>query len=394
MKITFLMPCFMWAPSGGFRIVYEYANQLVARGHEVTVVHPRRLKYLPPQNMNLREFARAARWTLKELFSTPAIHWHDIDERVKLLMVPTSDHRYLPEADILFATAWSTVASVLDCPAQKGEKCYFIQHYETWLGPKHLVDNTWRSSLHKVVVSRWLLEVGDSLGASDLTYIPNAIDNRWYRLIRPIERRPRQIVMICSSVPFKGGLDGIKAIEIAKKEFPDLNVVLFGNARRPPWVPRWMSYWRDPPQNHIIEEFYNGSSIVLSSSLSEGFALPPAEGAACGCAIVATDSGGIRDFVENGVTGLLSAPQDPQALARNLCLLLNNDALRVRLALAANRFIARFTWNKSVALMEEFLARVTRQERLRQRLSSSDLVAARSADVFAKEGVTSATREP
>jgi hypothetical protein len=75
-------------------------------------------------------------------------------------------------------------------------------------------------------------------------------------------------------------------------------------------------------------------------------------------------------------------------------LLLNNDALRVRLALAANRFIARFTWNKSVALMEEFLARVTRQERLRQRLSSSDLVAARSADVFAREGVTSATREP
>ena len=384
----------MWVPSGGFRIVYEYANQLVSRGHEVSVVHPRRLKYLPPRrNVSLRERARVARWTVKELLSKPKVHWHDIDDRVKMQFVPTSDPSYLPDGDVLFATAWNTVASVLDCPPQKGEQCYFIQHYETWMGPKHLVDNTWRTSLHKIVISRWLLDIGNSIGARDLTYIPNAIDHQRYRLIRPIQQRARQIVMMCSAVPFKGCLDGIKAIELAKKEFPDLNVVLFGNGRRPAWVPDWMSYWRDPPQSRIIEEFYNNSSIVLSSSLAEGFALPPAEGAACGCAIVATDSGGIRDFVQNGVTGLLSSPQDPQALAENLCMLLGNDDLRIRLARSANRFIARFTWNKSVALMEEFLSCVSRQQRVLERLSSSDMVAAKTADSFARGGLTSATRE-
>ena len=394
MKITFLMPCYMWAPSGGFRIVYEYANQLVARGHEVSVVHPRRLKQLPVRrNISARELASAARWTLKELFSKPTINWHDIDERVDMRFAPSADPFHLPDADVLFATAWSTVASVLDCPPIKGEKCYLIQHYETWLGPKHLVDETWRAPLHKIVISRWLLEIGDSLGARDLTYIPNAINFHWYRLIRPIQKRPRQIVMMLSSVPFKGGIDGIKAIEIAKKEFPDLKVVLFGNGRRPSWVPDWMSYFRDPPQRRIVEDFYNNSSIVLSPSLTEGFALPPAEGAACGCAIVATDSGGIRDFVENGVTGLLSAPQDPRALAENLCALLRNDDLRIRLASAANRRIARFTWDRSAALMEDFLAQITRREPAPERLRSSDLVAATPADSFETQGVTSATRE-
>jgi glycosyltransferase involved in cell wall biosynthesis len=161
--------------------------------------------------------------------------------------------------------------------------------------------------------------------------------------------------MMCSPVAFKGSKDGIAALEIAKNKFPDLRVVLFGNSRRSSWIPQWMTYARNPPQNWIVEELYNGSSIVLSSSVTEGFALPPAEGAACGCAIVATDSGGIRDFVQNGVTGLLSSPKNPEALANNICLLLGNNDLRIRLARSANDFIKNFTWARSTDLLESFM---------------------------------------
>jgi glycosyltransferase involved in cell wall biosynthesis len=161
--------------------------------------------------------------------------------------------------------------------------------------------------------------------------------------------------MMCSPVPFKGSKDGIAALEIAKKQFPDLRVVLFGNSRRSPWIPQWMTYARDPQQNWIVEELYNRSSIILSSSVTEGFALPPAEGAACGCAVVGTDSGGIRDFVQHGVTGLLSPPENPQALANNICLLLGNDHLRIRLAQSANERIKGFTWERSSDLLGEFI---------------------------------------
>jgi len=116
-----------------------------------------------------------------------------------------------------------------------------------------------------------------------------------------------------------------------------------------------MTFEQDPPQQRIVEYFYNGSSIVVSSSIAEGFALPPAEGAACGCAIVATDSGGIRDFVQDGVTGLLSPPRNPEMLANNICRLLGDDDLRIRFARSANDFIKRFNWERTADLLEEFI---------------------------------------
>jgi glycosyltransferase involved in cell wall biosynthesis len=357
MRITFLMPGYMWGPSGGYRVIYEYANRLVDRGHRVSVVHPRRLKYLPAQNLPLRERLRRAKLGLVSLFSTPVIDWQPIDNRVELLFVSNSGQRRLPDADVLFATAWQTVPSVLRASQAKGEKFYLIQGYETWMGPKDLVDQTWLAPINKVVIARWLLELGNSMGASNLTHIPIAIDHSRYRVLRPIQERPRQVVMALSWVGIKGSKDGIAALEIAKRNFPDLSVVLFGNSRRPPWVPQWMSYSKDPEQERIINDFYNGSSVFLSPSWTEGFPLPPAEAAACGCAIVATDIKGHLEYVQDSVTGLLSPPRHPEALARNLCLLLERDDLRVRLAHSANHFIKQFTWERSADLLEEFLFR-------------------------------------
>lgn len=365
------MPGYIWGPSGGFRVVYEYANRLVSRGHEVTVIHPRRLLSWAPSALTLRQRFRKARLALTELVSTPSIHWQPIDKRVRMRFVASSDPRHIPDGDILFATAWNTVRPVMECPPTKGEKSYLIQHYETWMGPKDLVDETWRMPLRKIVISKWLLEIGRALVSHPLTYIPNGIDHKQYCLTQTIEGRPRQIVMMCSPVEFKAPRDGITALQIAKKEYPNLRVVLFGNSRRPSWIPQWMTFEQDPPQQRIVEEFYNGSSIVVSSSIAEGFALPPAEGAACGCAIAATDSGGIRDFTEHGVTALLSPPKQPEALARNICLLVGNDDLRIRLARSANDFIKQFTWERSTDLLEKFIFRAAQRKPLGHPSSSS-----------------------
>ena len=46
MRMSLLLPSRPFPPVGG-GIVYEYANQLVRRGHQVTVVHLRRLGAFP-----------------------------------------------------------------------------------------------------------------------------------------------------------------------------------------------------------------------------------------------------------------------------------------------------------------------------------------------------------
>lgn len=284
-----------------------------------------------------------------------------------MVFAPNSDSRHIPDGDVLFATAWHTVTSVLDCPPEKGEKCYLIQHYETWQGPKSLVDETWRAPLHKAVVSKWLLELGKALGAQNICHIPAAVDHQIYRLTRPIEQRKRQVAMMFSYVGFKASEDGIKALQIAKSQFADLRVVLFGINRARSIVPDWMTYLLDPPQQNIVDAF-NRSSIVLSPSIAEGFGLPLAEGAACGCAMVSTDSGGVRDFIIDGETGLLSPPSNPEALARNLCRLLADDDLRIRFAQAGRDFIGRFNWERSTDLLEEFMTCALKQNSVARQL--------------------------
>src|ERR1700681_4565311 len=108
MKITFLMPCYPWSPMGGFRVVYEYANQLVERGHEVTVVHARAVTS-GPRKLSLYEKLRHLKIGLATRHATPTVNWHKIDPRVRLLFVPDTDALHVPDGDAIFATAWNTV---------------------------------------------------------------------------------------------------------------------------------------------------------------------------------------------------------------------------------------------------------------------------------------------
>jgi glycosyltransferase involved in cell wall biosynthesis len=361
MRITFLMPGYNSAPSGGFRVVYEYANRLVSRGHRVAVVQPRRLKYAPASEpLTAKNWIRESiKNGLKRLTSSPTVNWQPVDPRVEVLLVPDSGSRYLPDADVIFATSWHTVRSVLECSETKGEKSYFIQGYESYHAAKNLVDDTWRAPLHKVVIAKWLVGLGQELGCGELTYIPNAINHELFRITQPIEGRSRQVSMLFSTTQIKGAADGIEALKIVREKYPDVKVVFFGVSRAQSWIPEWVEYHRNPPQDFLINEIYNKSSVYLAPSWTEGSPLPPAEAAACGCAIVATNIGGFREYIQDGVSGLLSPPKEPKALAENICRLLGNEPLRVRLAKACNSYIASLSWDRSTDLLEDFLATVT-----------------------------------
>jgi L-malate glycosyltransferase len=361
MRITFLMPGYVWEPSGGARVVYEYANQLVRRGHDVTLVHPRQYKNapVPPIRLNAGALLHAANdavFGVYERFARPSLNWHPLDQRVRRVYVADPQPANIPDSDAIFATAWHTARTVLNLPPSKGRKFYLIQGYETWMGPRDVVNETWQYPLHKLVVSKWLMQVGRELGCENIQHLPNAIDHGRYMITRPIEQRPKQVAMMFSGVPVKGSADGIAALEMVRRNHPGLKIVLFGTSRRQSWVPRWAQYHRNPSQEFILNEIYNGSRVFLSPSWEEGFSLPVAEAAACGCAIVSTATGGIRDYIEDGISGLLSGPRDPAALAGNLRRMLAEDETRLQFARAAREAVSGLNWERSSALLEAAIA--------------------------------------
>ena len=357
MRITFVLPGYPWKPVGGFRVVYEYANRLVARGHEVIIVHSRRLPNWNPPPPNFYYWLRRKAGYLRNLIFKPTVRWQPIDPRVRMLYVPEPTEKYVPDGDVIFATAWQTAEYVAEYPLTKGKKFYLVQDFGAYFGPKTRLEDTWRKPFKKVVISSWLykqlLEIG--VPQEDVALIPNGIDLQRFRLIEDIERRPKRVAMMYSNASYKAPEDGVKALEICKAKHKDLAAVCFGPGRRPRSLPSWIEYNSNIPEDELIKKIYNGSRIFLSSSIAEGFAMPPAEAMACGCAVVATDSGGIREYAEHEKTALLSPPRDPEALTKNLLRLLEDDDLRIQLAKAGHKRIQEFTWDRSTDLLEQFL---------------------------------------
>lgn len=353
LKFVFLLPGPARAPVGGYTVIYQYANRLVARGHEVTVVHAR----LPPAG-NVSFYRRMRYWAGRggDRWGHHHVRWFPLDRRVRLGLLPSRDGACLPQADAVFATAWQTAPVVAAAPLDRGEKFYFIQHHEVWSGSQREVDATWRLPLHKIVIARWLQAEAERLEVGPVDYLPIAMDHRIYRLIRPMTGRAPRVAMMYSPLEFKGCRYGLQALEMTRAQRPELEAVLFGTSPRPRDLPAWIVYHHDPPRKTLVEEIYNGAAIFLAPSLAEGWPAPPAEAALCGCAIVASANGGVQEYVEHERTGLLSPLRDATALSRDLCRLLQDEPLRLRLADGARRRLLPLDWERNTERLQELVA--------------------------------------
>ncbi len=354
MRISFLLPTYPMKPSGGPRVVYEYANHLVARGHTVYVIHPFRLALHQSGNPVIRW----AKYLYRHIMSLhkPRISWQIIDPRVKIVYIPDPKPCYIPNADIIVATWWETAEIVAKYPLEKGRKYYLIQHYETWAGPKNHVDATWHLPLKKIVIAKWLYEQGLKLSVpkSEMCHIPNAINHNVFRLINPIASRQHRIAMLYSRLDWKGGKDGVTTLKKVKERFSQIEAILFGVESRPKELPEWITYIQNPSQSILVKDIYNRCCIYLGSSWTEGWYLPGAEAMACGCAVVSTDNGGIRDYLKDGKTGILVPPKDVSSLVQAVCDLLENDKKRLQLAKTGYEQIQNFQWSKSTEKLESF----------------------------------------
>lgn len=84
--------------------------------------------------------------------------------------------------------------------------------------------------------------------------------------------------------------------------------------------------------------------VLVQPSPKEGWGLTVIEAGACGTAVVASDSPGLRDSVRRDATGLLVPHGDADALADALARVLTDATLRERLAAEGCAWSERFQW--------------------------------------------------
>lgn len=84
-----------------------------------------------------------------------------------------------------------------------------------------------------------------------------------------------------------------------------------------------------------VDRLYSGMDLFVLASHREGFPRAAMEAAASGLPVIATDVRGCRQVVEHGVTGLLVAVRDPNALRDAVSHLGNDSERRRAMSLAA-----------------------------------------------------------
>lgn len=93
-----------------------------------------------------------------------------------------------------------------------------------------------------------------------------------------------------------------------------------------------------------VAPYYERAAIVVVPSRREGYGMVAREAMAYGRAVVASDVGGLRDAIDDGVNGLLVPACDVAALRRAIERLLADAELRLRLGAAA-RAKAQREWS-------------------------------------------------
>lgn len=104
-----------------------------------------------------------------------------------------------------------------------------------------------------------------------------------------------------------------------------------------------------------MRDFWSSLDIAVVPSLYEPFGLVALEAMACGVPVVASAVGGLKEIVEEGVSGLLVPPGDSSALASALVSLLTNDRLRLRFAEGARRRAESFSQARRSAELVELV---------------------------------------
>jgi glycosyltransferase involved in cell wall biosynthesis len=91
---------------------------------------------------------------------------------------------------------------------------------------------------------------------------------------------------------------------------------------------------------------YRSADVVVCAPWYEPFGIVPLEAMGCGVPVVAAAVGGMKDTVEDGVTGTLVHEQDPSAVAAAIWPYLQDRQLRDRQGLAGRaRACARYSWD-------------------------------------------------
>jgi glycosyltransferase involved in cell wall biosynthesis len=351
MRINFVLPQNGDEPVGGYKVVYQYANYLADKGHEVHIYF-----VLLPNGRGHIYFVSLLKRLVSSVFQkrSRSISWFNISSNIRchFNVLPSQVKRLSLGKTI--ATFWKTAFLVEKCHLLPKDKFYLIQDYEIFAGSEEDIKASWHLSLNKVVIAKWLNKKISVMG-ENAEYIPNFIDLKTWYPVPKLTTIPT-VSMLWHANPRKGSLIGLDVLIELKKSIPDLKAILFGTPKRPEILPTWIKYYQNASEKILRENVYSQSDVYIMTSDFEGWGLTAMEAMAVGAAVVSTENGGIDEFTIDGRTVRKVPIRDKDSMKKEIYNLLLNQLSREQQINEARNMIERFSLEKSGLHLENFLS--------------------------------------
>jgi glycosyltransferase involved in cell wall biosynthesis len=211
--------------------------------------------------------------------------------------------------------------------------------------------------------------------AERVVVIHPGVDTQAYRPDPATPRATRPTFLYLGRLKrYKGVEFAIRAVAAARTSRPDITLDICGQGDDRPRLERlavehrvrdavrFLGYVSEDEKQRLLHRAW----AVVFPSPKEGWGITNVEAAACGTPALASDSPGLRESVQNRVTGYLVPHGDVPALADRMLALAADSSLVERLGRAARRFAEGLSWDSAArATLAHIEATVAAHERKR-----------------------------
>jgi len=221
------------------------------------------------------------------------------------------------------------------------------------------------SRLYVITPSQWLMDKAQrsvlASGIVEAKVIPNGVD---LSIFHPADRRAARealklpteakVVLFAANGIRRNVWKDYETMRMALAQISehwegeDILFLALGDDAPPEYLGKarvqFVPYQKCPA---LVAKFYQAADIYIHAARADTFPNTVLEALACGTPVVATAVGGIPEQVDDGQTGFLTPPGDPNAMATMIAQLLEDDCLRLTFGhQAANMARQRFDLNR------------------------------------------------
>jgi glycosyltransferase involved in cell wall biosynthesis len=299
------------------RFVADAVAQLRGRGLEVQVVHPR----IDANGGGLVAMLRRRPWRIAGLFVSLVLDLRRAARNADLVHA-----HWLASAAVARLAGKPFVVTLHGTGSAGALSDLSLATKAPWL-----VRFLLRPARAVICVSAPLTEAMQAIGIEQARHIPNGVAIP----VATDNEGDGHFIL------FAGRLAEEKGIPELVEATRGLPLVVAGDGPLRALVPDALGF----VAHDELEELYRHASVVVLPSHREGLPLCVLEAMAHGCPVVATRVGGIPQLVDDGRTGYLVEPGDPEALRGALLRLLDDAQLRAKMGAAGReRVTAICSW--------------------------------------------------